>query len=115
LEAGLFFYGLSAIVTLISKENKRLGDYAAGTIVVRDATMDRATLAYDPTEAVNDPLPRAERALVDRYLERRAQLSRDARARIAREIADRVRPLAPTAQYPGEDDDAYVVRVASRI
>ncbi|MBV9271246.1 MAG: RDD family protein, partial [Candidatus Eremiobacteraeota bacterium] len=35
-EASLGFYALSAISTLLSPENKRLGDYAAGTIVVRD-------------------------------------------------------------------------------
>src|SRR6202035_1946388 len=35
LEAGLGFYAISAVVTLLSPENKRLGDFAAGTIVVR--------------------------------------------------------------------------------
>ena len=36
LEFSLGFYAISAIVVLISNENKRLGDFAAGTIVVRD-------------------------------------------------------------------------------
>ena len=36
VEAGLFFYFISFIVMVISPENKRLGDYAAGTIVIRD-------------------------------------------------------------------------------
>lgn len=35
-EMMLGFYALSAVATLLSPENKRLGDYAAGTIVVRD-------------------------------------------------------------------------------
>src|SRR5947209_918104 len=35
-EVALGFYLLSAISALISKENKRLGDLAAGTLVVRD-------------------------------------------------------------------------------
>lgn len=34
-EMALGFYALSAVATLLSPENKRLGDYAAGTIVVR--------------------------------------------------------------------------------
>jgi len=35
LEFALGFYTVSAIVALISPQNKRLGDFAAGTIVVR--------------------------------------------------------------------------------
>lgn len=35
LEFALGFYSVSAIVALISPQNKRLGDFAAGTIVVR--------------------------------------------------------------------------------
>ncbi len=113
IEAGLFFYGISAIVTLVSKENKRLGDYAAGTIVVRDAKMHRAALRYDPAAAANDPLPSAERILVDRYLERRSGLSREARTRIAAEIAARVRPLMPAIAAAEGDDDAFLVRAAT--
>lgn len=40
------FYAISAAVTLLSPENKRLGDYAAGTIVVRDLPpLDALTFA----------------------------------------------------------------------
>ncbi len=45
VEASLGFYVISAVVTLLSPENKRLGDFAAGTIVVRDNAAAIPTLA----------------------------------------------------------------------
>ncbi len=113
LEAGLFFYGISAIVALFSKENKRLGDYAAGTIVVRDARMDRSTLAYDPVRAASDPLRPAERGLLDRYVERRGSLAKEARSRVAAEIAVRIRPRFPDLSATEGDDDAFLIRAAA--
>ncbi len=41
-EAALGFYAISAVSALASSENKRLGDFAAGTIVVRDERAVRA-------------------------------------------------------------------------
>ena len=40
LEFGLAFYAISALSTLLSPQNRRLGDFAAGTIVVRDRFAD---------------------------------------------------------------------------
>ncbi len=48
VEATLGFYALSTVSVLLSKENKRLGDIAAGTIVIRDSSYvapDYETLA----------------------------------------------------------------------
>jgi uncharacterized RDD family membrane protein YckC len=55
VEAALGFYALSTVSVLLSKENKRLGDIAAGTIVIRDSgyvAPDYETLAA----SLNTPL-----------------------------------------------------------
>jgi uncharacterized RDD family membrane protein YckC len=94
VEVALGFYTLSAVSALVSKENKRLGDLAAGTIVVRDRAEPPPDLdAYlaRPVRA-DTGLGDADRVLIERFLARRTTLERNARWRLAAQIADRVRP-----------------------
>jgi uncharacterized RDD family membrane protein YckC len=94
VEFGLGFYVISAFVTLLSPENKRPGDFAAGTIVVRDRSDDLPVfdaLRRDDPEH-DDGLDRDDRALIAQYLARRATLEASASAAIAARIAERVRP-----------------------
>jgi uncharacterized RDD family membrane protein YckC len=90
----LGFYVVSAFVSLLSPENKRPGDYAAGTIVVRDRPDDLpvldALLRDEPEH--DDGLVREDRALIAQFLTRRATLEPRAAAEIAALIAERVRP-----------------------
>jgi uncharacterized RDD family membrane protein YckC len=94
-EIVLGFYAISAIVSVLSPENKRLGDMAAGTIVVRDAKV--STLAAIVAASSAAPPVRSalitgeEHALIDRFVARSRMLAPDARRRIAAELAQRVR------------------------
>lgn len=110
LELGLGFYALSAISTLLSSENKRLGDFAAGTIVVRDARIAAPALAglRPPTARIR--VTDEERALVSRFLERRHSLTPQRRRELAAQIAGvfRGRVDEPTASL---DDEALIERV----
>jgi uncharacterized RDD family membrane protein YckC len=108
-EFALGFYALSAISTLVSKENKRLGDFAAGTLVVRDRADAVPDLdAYLARAARTDlGLSADDRLLVDRFLARRAALERSARERLAARIAERVRPTL-RVQYPQLDDETLL-------
>jgi uncharacterized RDD family membrane protein YckC len=110
-EFGLAFYALSALVALGSRENKRLGDFAAGTIVIREHKYDLANLdAYLATPRANasdEGLAPADRELIERYLARRDGLTRDARTTLAAQIAARVRPKL-TASFDHLDDDALL-------
>ncbi len=94
------YYLLAAVSALISPENKRLGDLAAGTIVVRDARLPSprefsaragAEPAYSPTAYLSGE----ERALVKRFLERRDALSPERRQELASQLASRVRDRVP--------------------
>jgi uncharacterized RDD family membrane protein YckC len=106
VDFGLAFYALSAIVALVSRENKRLGDLAAGTIVVRDRPYEVAGIdAYLAREApADDGLASADRDLIERYVARRASLDKAARAALAAQIAARVRPRL-RASFDHLDDD----------
>jgi uncharacterized RDD family membrane protein YckC len=94
VEFSFGIYVLSALVTLLSTENKRPGDFAAGTIVVRDRPDEGpvldALLRDDPEH--DDGLDREDRALIAQFLTRRATLEPGAANEIAARIAERVRP-----------------------
>jgi uncharacterized RDD family membrane protein YckC len=116
LEASLGFYAISAVVTLLSPENKRLGDFAAGTIVVRDnaaAVPTLATLAFDEDEAdvAGDGLAREDRALIEQYLARRGSLDGTAAQAIATAIAARIRPKL-RASFHYLDDVSLIEHIA---
>ena len=108
-EVALGFYLVSAISALISKENKRLGDFAAGTIVVRDraeAVPDLAAYLAGPART-DTGLSEGDRVLIQRFLARRSTLDPDARGRLAARLAYRVRPTL-RASYAHLADEALL-------
>ena len=106
-EAFLGFYAISAVSALVSKENKRLGDFAAGTLVVRD----RADAVPDLDAYLARParseigLSAEDRLLAERFLARRAALDTTARYRLAARIAERIRPTLSASYAHLTDED----------
>ena len=116
LEIGLGFYAVSAASTLLSPLNRRLGDYAAGTIVVRDQPYERVTVAVGPARTrAEDPLVRdlseQECDLVRRFVDRRPTLGLAARQAVATQIALAVRPKLH-ADFSHLDDEDLLVHLA---
>lgn len=108
------YYALSALSAVLSPENKRLGDYAAGTIVVRESAL-KLSLPDHParTEPVYAPtlyLSGEERALVKRFIERRDALVPEQRTALAGRLAARVRDRVP-AELRGLDDESLLERL----
>lgn len=124
------FYGIGVITMFVSKQSRRLGDYAAGTIVVLEnpvtlAEITSGTPATQPALGAIDPdelgwdmralLP-DDLLLMRRFLERAEQLPAAARAGVGMALAERVAgrigarsPLDPTrfierVQYLREHD-----------
>jgi uncharacterized RDD family membrane protein YckC len=114
-EVALGFYTLSAISALLSPENKRLGDFAAGTIVVRDRADAAPDLdAYLARASASDTgLSNEDRILIGRFAARRAMLDPAARRGLAARIADRVRPTL-RASYAHLDDEDLLEFLAGR-
>ena len=117
--------GLVGIITvLVTNKEQRLGDLAAGTIVVRDRlykeTADPAlpSWIHDPTAPFltwdTSGVSTEEIALARQFLERRTSFHDDARARLGHELAERLRPTVPNA--PDWNDEQFLIAVvASRI
>lgn len=114
VEFGLGFYALSAVVMLFSAENKRLGDYAAGTIVVRDARLAKPvfTTAHP---AQNWRLSAQERGLVARFMDRRAELLPQNREHLVHQIAALLRSRVADSELMALDDETLIERVDSAL
>lgn len=96
---GAYAIGLIAIV--VSSKNQRLGDMAAGTLVVREraaAPVPVPAWAATPVRAEPPPamdvsaITGEELATIRSFLERRATLLPDARSKLAWELAERLKP-----------------------
>jgi uncharacterized RDD family membrane protein YckC len=118
-----FLYIPSAVSALVSAQNKRLGDLAAGTMVVRDRAFEvadpHAWLRGDDVPAA-PPLVAAtaltadEWALVERYIERRTSLPPAVAAATAARVANALRPKIGEAGTGLTDDDLLLRLFASR-
>jgi uncharacterized RDD family membrane protein YckC len=88
-------YAIGIVSVLMSARNQRLGDIAAGTVVVREQATEALQVPAQDA-AVQDRL-RANRltdqelALIERFLQRRGELDAEVRGRTALQIAGRVR------------------------
>lgn len=116
VEISLGFYFLSIVSVLLSPMYKRLGDYAAGTIVVkeRSPTIEIPKARPVPqrqhsptrTEAVAahnvDLLTREEIEAVRRFVERRSQLNPGVQEAVARQIAQPIMARLGMSETAGE-------------
>ena len=115
------FYGLGLLMIIFTSRSQRLGDLAAGTSVVR---APRPQLDYfslrtmSPlgagrtieTRALSGEMQR----LVREFVAREAKLRPNDRVRIARQIADRLRPYVLDIAIADGDDDVEFLRAIAR-
>ena len=94
------FYAIGVLVALLNAQNKRLGDFIAGSIVIREASLSELkpvwqSAAAPPVSLV--PLGAAKLSiedlgLIDTFLNRRHSLTPDVRSHMAHQILDRLKP-----------------------
>ncbi|HEX5580134.1 MAG TPA: stage II sporulation protein M [Gemmatimonadaceae bacterium] len=114
-------YGVGLVSAAASPQGKRLGDYVAGTIVVRERPV---TLA----EPVAEGSPRAgegvrplatlltdeEFAVLERFRERRSALDETRVAVLTARLAERFRDRAPELAAEARGDAAFIARLLER-
>jgi uncharacterized RDD family membrane protein YckC len=91
-------YAVGIVTMLISREHKRVGDYAAGTVVVHEKPLQgvgsiwsvAAAPSQTPAAIPSVQLNADELQLVETFFERRSSLDPDVRRSMARQIAQRV-------------------------
>jgi uncharacterized RDD family membrane protein YckC len=94
------FYALGIASALLTKENKRLGDFVAGSLVVRESSLSELKPIWQTAQAPTRPclaplgaanLTAEESALIDSFLTRRSELDYDVRVRMAEQIFQRLK------------------------
>jgi uncharacterized RDD family membrane protein YckC len=120
LEFAVLFYTPAVISVLATKNNQRLGDLAAGTLVVRDTKLQRV-VAAPQAEPVSPEryahwdvtgIGEEEAGAVRSFLERRNHLRPGARRALAEQLAGRLRPQVAGAQR-GLADEAFLEHLAA--
>jgi uncharacterized RDD family membrane protein YckC len=115
---GIYLVGI--LFVMFTRNNQRLGDLAAGTIVVRERrqTTKLTTSVLGPAPAPADTalydisaVSAEELATIRRFLDRRSALTPEARQRLAREMASRLMPkvVGPPRQWESEEFLEYVL------
>jgi len=91
-------YAAGLITMIISRENKRIGDYAAGTVVVHEKPLQAVGSIWSAPASPPFSAPLGSSAqitveelqLIEAFLDRRGSLAPDVRWAMARQIADRI-------------------------
>lgn len=114
------FYAVGIITSLISSQNKRLGDYLAGTVVVHQERLEKDRLfgsaksapSLNSIAAVS--LTAGELQLVEVFLERRASFAPDVRSSMARQVAETLgrRWSIPEAEW--RDSEKFLESIAEK-
>lgn len=111
---GAYLVGIASI--LASRRNQRLGDLAAGTLVVRDRRPLPTEVRFAPTLVApawdTSAISQDESDTVAAFLARRYQLAYGARAQIARELAGRLRPKVG-GSVEAETDEIFLERLVA--
>jgi len=96
-----FLYAIGIVSAVLTKENKRLGDLVAGSLVVREAPLASLKPVWQTEQPEAQPptssyggatLTPQEFALIDSFLSRRSELDYDIRLRMADQIFYRLKP-----------------------
>ena len=106
------FYGVGAVVVFLNSRCKRVGDFAAGTIVVKERRMEMPrSLSFSGPQSQENvviggqrltnihKLSEAELDVVRSFITRRHAIQKDARLALARKIA---RPLIKKLRMQSE-------------
>ncbi|MBZ5562897.1 MAG: RDD family protein, partial [Acidobacteriia bacterium] len=114
------FYGVGIVSMLLSAQNKRLGDYVAGTVVVHEKPFaDQAKVSWNfassgAASALDlSRLSPEEFQLMETFLLRREQLARDVRASMARQIALRVGEKLKIPAEDRQNPEALIEKLAN--
>ena len=127
LDGPLTIWIVGTISILVTKKNQRLGDIAAGTLVVRERTGEDEKRPAPPPPGYQEPAPApapaatapvdfgglsgSDVAIVRQFLSRRATLDPGARHTLASQLAAKVEPLVAGLER-GDDDERFLELVA---
>lgn len=113
-------YATGVITILISPQNKRVGDYVSGTVVIIEKPLRGAASAWKnaavhplPTDALPIISPE-ELQLAETFLARRESLATDVRRSMAQQIAERLGQRWSVPAQARPDSEKFLEALAER-
>lgn len=112
------FYAIGITSALLTTGNKRLGDLVAGSIVVRESSLEAIKPVWQTMRTETGPLLGGKAlsiedlALVDAFLNRRNELLPDVRSRMAAQILNQLRPKLPPNLDPRLSNESILESLA---
>jgi uncharacterized RDD family membrane protein YckC len=106
-------YALGAVVMFISPQQKRLGDYVAGTVVIHDREPDDDAIFFN----TNDEIPEGinysaltpnDLQLIETFLQRRLDIEYDVREKTAAKLADHFRMKCEASADSYKDNENFL-------
>lgn len=115
---GMYLAGIISI--LVSKQNKRLGDFVAGTVVVHEKPFEQSQMTWETPQAETTSasqfnvsrLTTEELRLIESFLQRRDYLSAEVRGTLARQIAARIAEKLALAPEERPAPEAFLEEIA---
>ncbi len=119
IQPGIYAVGL--ICMMCNKQNRRVGDFIAGTIVVHDKALDSVSPTWgdNKTDAPVQPelrkLTSDELVLIETYLNRRYDLDAFVRAQTSARIVAMISEKVGITKAPEQRDDDFLESVARQL
>jgi uncharacterized RDD family membrane protein YckC len=114
-------YAVGLICMMCNKQNRRVGDFVAGTIVVHDRALDSVsptwgtTTSATPVQLELRKLSSDELVLIETYLNRRYDLEATVRSMTAQRIVTMISEKLGISKPPDESDDDFLESVARQL
>lgn len=114
-------YGVGLICMMCNEQNRRVGDYLAGTIVVHDKALESVAPSWGEktaNQAVTPELRRLtpdELVLIETYLNRRYELDSDVRSTAAQGVVAIVTQKTGMQKSPEQRHDDFLENVARQL
>ncbi len=117
----LSIYAVGLICMMCNKQNRRVGDFVAGTIVVHDKALDSVSPTWGAVPASNPVQPELrklssdELVLIETYLNRRYDLDPTVRLMTAQRIVTMISEKLGISKAPEQRDDDFLEGVARQL
>ena len=104
-------YALGAVVMFLSPQNKRVGDYVAGTIVIHDRKPEDEDILFNTKDEITDGINLSvlnpnDINVIETFLQRRLDLDLQVREKTAAKLAEHFRQKCEVSmdQYPNNEN-----------
>jgi uncharacterized RDD family membrane protein YckC len=113
------FYGVGVVTMLLNKQNRRLGDFVAGTLVVHETSERESALFFNTAQSTEFVYPQAakltlqEAELIEAFLARRLDIPPAIRQQNAQRIAEMIatRLAVPPEARPTDNENFLEILV----